>query len=94
MELPVQGISTSHFRNVEEHGNHPKDYTLINWESDVDFSQKTLIMRIQINEGWIAPAVYVLCCVYTRVVSGDVHTWLGLVKEKISLFACKWKANT
>ena len=72
MGLLAQGIDIGHSKNAK--GNQTKGCTLVNRESGVDFDQKTLIMRIQINEGWIDPPVYVLCCVYTLVVSGDTHT--------------------
>ena len=61
-------------KKAEEKGNWPKGCTSVNQKSGVDFGQRTLIMRIQINVGWINPAVYVLCCVYTHVVNGDAHT--------------------
>ena len=73
MGLPAQGIDSSHSRNVEEYGNWPKGCTSVNRESGVDFGQKTLIMRIQINEGWIDPAVYVICCVHTCGQWGRPH---------------------
>ena len=87
MGLPAHKIDIRHAWNAEEYGNRPKGCTSVNQKSGVDFGQRTLIMRIQINEGWIDPAVYVLCCVYTHVVSGDAHTWLGLAKEK-NCFIC------
>ena len=86
----TQGIGISHSRNVEEHGNRPKGCTSVNRESGVNFGQKTLIMRIQINEGWTQQFMLFVVC--THVVSGDAHTWLGLVKEMIILFACKKKS--
>ena len=65
MGLPAKGIGITHSKNEEEHGNQPKGCTSVNWESGVDFDEKTLILRIQINEGWIDLEVYVICCVHT-----------------------------
>ena len=87
MGLPAHRIDIGHAWNAEEYGNRPKSCTSVNQKPGIDFGQRTLIMRTQINVGWIHPAVYVLCCVYTLVVDGDAHMWLELAKER-NCFIC------